>query len=54
MEDVPSTRQAGTAPNLLRDERRTAGLIAQYIHELSGRHAAARPDRAEITEPAGA
>ena len=52
MEDVPSTRQAGAARNLLRDERRTAGLIAQYIHELSGRHAAARPDRAEVTAPA--
>ena len=54
MEDVRISRQASTTPDLLRDERLTAGLIAQYIHELSGRHAAARPDRAEITEPAGA
>ena len=54
MEDVRISRKAGTAPDPLRDQRRTAGLIAQYIHELSGRHAAARPDRAEITEPAGA
>ena len=54
MEDVRIDRRASTATDLLRDERLTAGLIAQYIHELSGRHAAARPDRAEITEPAGA
>jgi hypothetical protein len=53
MEDVHITRPA-TATSLLRDERLTAGLVAQYIHELSGRHADARPDRAEITEPAGA
>jgi hypothetical protein len=53
MEDVRFSRQA-TAPDLLRDERLTAGLIAQYIHELSGRHAAARPDRAEVREPGGA
>jgi hypothetical protein len=52
MEDIRITPQA-IAPNL-RDERLTAGLIAQYIHELSGRHAAARPDRAVITESAGA
>jgi hypothetical protein len=54
MEDVRISRQITTAPDLLRDERLTAGLIAQYIHELSGRHAAARHDRTEITEPAGA
>ena len=53
MEDVRITRPV-TAPSLLRDERLTAGLIAQYIHELSGRHAAARPDRAEVRELAGA
>jgi len=54
MEDVRISRQALTATHLLRDERRTAGLVAQYIHELSGRHAAARPDRAEVREPGGA
>ena len=53
MEDVRITRPV-TAPSLLRSERLTAGLIAQYIHELSGRHAAARPDRAVVTEPGGA
>jgi hypothetical protein len=53
MEDVRITRQV-TAPSPLRDERLTAGLIAQYIHELSGRHAAARPDRAPVRESAGA
>jgi hypothetical protein len=52
MEDIRITPQA-IAPNL-RHERLTAGLIAQYIHELSGRHAAARPDRAPLREPAGA
>ena len=40
MEDVRITPEV-TAPSL-RDERLTAGLIAQFIHELSGRHAAAR------------
>ena len=57
MEDVRLTRPV-TAPSPLRDERRTAGLIAQYIHELSGRHAAvrhaARPDRAPVRESGGA
>jgi hypothetical protein len=42
----------------LRDRRRTAGLVAQYIHELSDRHAAgrraARPDRAPVREPGAA
>jgi hypothetical protein len=52
MEDIRITPQA-IAPNL-RDERLTAGLIAQYIHELSGRHAAARPDRAPVRELGGA
>jgi hypothetical protein len=52
MEDIRITPQA-IAHNL-RDERLTAGLIAQYIHELSGRHAAARPDRAPLRETAGA
>lgn len=50
MEDVRTTRQA-TAPSPLRDQRRIAGLIAQYVHELSGRHA---DDRAEVREPGGA
>jgi hypothetical protein len=50
MEDVRITRPVfDNSP--LRDQRRTAGLIAQYIHELSGRHADARPDRAPVTEP---
>jgi hypothetical protein len=52
MADIRITPQV-IAPNL-RDERLTAGLIAQYIHELSGRHAAARPDRVAVTEPAAA
>ena len=50
MEDVRITRPViDSSP--LRDQRRTAALIAQYIHELSGRHA---DDRAVIREPAGA
>jgi hypothetical protein len=53
MEDVRIPRPV-IASSLLRDERLTAGLIAQYIHELSGRHAAARPDRAEVRESGGA
>jgi hypothetical protein len=52
MEDVRISRQV-IDPSPLRDERRTAGLIAQYIHELSGRHADARPDRAPVMERAG-
>jgi hypothetical protein len=52
MEDVRISRQV-VDPNPLRHERRTAGLIAQYIHELSGRHADARPDRAPVREPGG-
>ena len=50
MEDVRITRPV-IAPSALRDQRRTAALIAQYIHELSGRHA---DDRALVREPAGA
>ena len=53
MEDVRISRQV-IDPSPLRDQRRTAGLIAQYIHELSGRHAAARPDRTAVTESGGA
>ena len=50
MEAVRTPRRViVTSP--LRDERRTAALIAQYIHELSGRHA---DDRAEIRESGGA
>ena len=50
MEDVRITRPV-VASSPLRNERRTAALIAQYIHELSGRHA---DDRAEVRESAGA
>jgi hypothetical protein len=50
MEDVRITPEV-TAPTRLRDERLTAGLIAQYIHELSGRHAA---DRAPVRDSGGA
>ena len=57
MEDVRITRPA-TAPSPLRDRRRSAALVAQYIHELSDRHAAdrraARTDRAAVREPGGA
>ena len=53
MDDVRTTRPA-TASDLHRDERLTAGLVAQYIHELSGRHAAARHDRGEVTDSEGA
>ncbi|MEA2134696.1 MAG: hypothetical protein QOC68_2605 [Solirubrobacteraceae bacterium] len=52
MEDVRINPQLFD-PSPLRDRRRTAGLIAQYIHELSGRHADDRPDRASVREPAG-
>jgi hypothetical protein len=56
MDDVRINRQV-SQPTLPRDQRRMAGLVAQYIHELSGRHAAvrrdARPDRAPVTEPGG-
>jgi hypothetical protein len=52
MEDVRISTQVAD-PSPLRDQRRTAGLVAQYIHELSGRHADARPDRAPVTEPGG-
>ena len=50
MEDVRIPRPVITS-SPLREERRTAALIAQYIHELSSRHA---DDRAVIREPAGA
>ena len=50
MDDVRITAQV-TAPTRLRDERLTAGLIAQFIHELSGRHAA---DRAPVRDSAAA
>ena len=42
MEDVRIPRPV-IASSPLRDQRRTAALIAQYIHELSGRHADDRP-----------
>ena len=35
---LPNTQPANT----LRAERRTAGLVAEYIHELSDRHAGDR------------
>jgi hypothetical protein len=50
MEDVRIPRPV-IVPDPLRDRRRTAALIAQYIHELSGRHA---DGRAPVTGPAGA
>ena len=50
MEDVRIPRPV-IASSPLRDQRRTAALIAQYIHELSGRHAG---DRAVVRESAGA
>ena len=58
MEEV-RIRRPVNSPSPLRDQRRTIALVAQYIHELSGRHAdvrrAAAPDRAPaVTEPAGA
>ena len=51
MEDVRIAGPAVSPASALRDQRLTAGLVAQYIHELSGRHADARPDRAPLTEP---
>ena len=57
MEDV-RIRRPLIQPSPLRDQRRTSALVAQYIHELSGRHAAvrraARPDRTPVRESAGA
>jgi hypothetical protein len=50
MEDVRTPRPV-IVPSPLREERRTAALIAQYIHELSRRHA---DDRALIRESGGA
>jgi hypothetical protein len=50
MEDVRITPEV-PVPTSLRDERLTAGLIAQYIHELSGRHAS---DRALVRDSGGA
>jgi hypothetical protein len=57
MEDVRISPETITATSALRAQRLTAGLVAQYIHELSDRHAAgrrdARPDRAPVREPGG-
>ncbi len=57
MEDV-RIRRPLIQPSPLRDQRRTTALVAQYIHELSGRHAAvrraARPDRTPVRESAAA
>ena len=44
MEDV-RIRRPLIQPSPLRDQRRTSALVAQYIHELSERHA---QDRAAI------
>ena len=49
--EVVRTPRPVTVPSPLRDQRRTAALIAQYIHELSGRHA---DGRTAVREPAGA
>ncbi len=51
MEAVRTPRHPIIVRTPLRDQRRTDALIAQYIHELSGRHA---DDRAVIRESAGA
>jgi hypothetical protein len=40
MNDARGT--AGILPRPLRDQRRAAGLVAEYIHELSGRHGVTR------------
>jgi hypothetical protein len=57
MEDVRIIPQGDPPTGALRAQRLTAGLVAQYIHELSDRHAAgrraARSDRAPVTEPGG-
>jgi hypothetical protein len=53
MEDVRIRSQAVSPTSALRDQRLAAGFVAQYIHELSGRHADARPDRATVREPGG-
>ena len=58
MEDA-RIRRPVISPSPLRDQRRTIALVAQYIHELSDRHAAVRraagPERAPaVTESAGA
>ena len=57
MEDV-RIRRPLIAANPLRDQRRATALVAQYIHELSDRHAAVRravrPDAAVVRESAGA
>jgi len=58
MEDV-RIRRPVISPNPPRDQRRAIALVAQYIHELSDRHAAVRraagPDPTPaVTEPAGA
>jgi hypothetical protein len=57
MEDVRISRQV-ESPSPLRDQRRTAGLVAQYIHELSDRHATTRrdatPPRTPVRESGGA
>ena len=41
MEDV-RTAAPSSSRSPLRDQRRTTALVAQYIHELSDRHAAVR------------
>ena len=51
MEDVRIPRPVVASSSPLQEERRTAALIAQYIHELSSRHA---DDRAVIRESGGA
>ena len=42
--------RAKEAPNRARAQRRSAGLVAQYLHELSQRHALAR-ERGERLRP---
>jgi hypothetical protein len=48
--------QATESPTPLRSQRRAAGLVAQYVHELSDRHARSRrrspvPDGPRIRPP---
>jgi hypothetical protein len=41
MNDAPTAPQTD-APRRVRAQRRADGLVAQYVHELSDRHAATR------------
>ena len=50
MNDARTTHSSGDSAEQLREQRRAAATLAEYIHEISGRHATAPEDPAPDPE----